>query len=122
MDIPPSPLLPRARAPKRFLPLWSMLLATIFFTTSASARAADEASPSQGTALPLALAPAPPPPTSPALSVGTTPKAEHPSLFGRWWFWTAVGAAVAATVVIAVVSGRGQALPSTDLGNQEFQP
>jgi len=49
-------------------------------------------------------------------------KVEQPSLFGRWWFWTAVGAVVAATVVIVVVSSRGQAPPSTDLGNQEFQP
>jgi len=29
---------------------------------------------------------------------------------------------VAATVVIVVVSSRGQAPPSTDLGNQAFQP
>jgi hypothetical protein len=115
-----------ARAPKRFLPILSLLLAAILFTTSAAARAADEASPSQGTALPLplalALAPALPPPANPALAVGTMPQAEEPSLFGRWWFWTAIGAAVAATVVIVVVSSRGQAPPSTDLGNQEFQP
>jgi hypothetical protein len=122
MDTPLSPILPQTRAPKRFLPLLSLLLAAILFTTSAAARAADEVSPGQGTALPLPLAPALPPPANPALAVGTTPPAEQPSLFGRWWFWTAVGAVVAATVVIVVVSSRGQAPPSTDLGNQEFQP
>ena len=121
MDISPS-LLPtsRARRPKRCLPLLSILLAAILFTTSAATQAADQASPNQSTTLPLA--PAAPPPTNPALSVGTMQKVEQPSLFGRWWFWTAVGAVVAATVVIVVVSSRGQAPPSTDLGNQEFQP
>jgi hypothetical protein len=120
MDTPPSPLLPRVPAPKCVLPIVSLLLAALLFATSATARAADEASPIQGAALPLA--PPVPPPANPALAVGPAPQAEQPSLFRRWWFWTAVGAAVAATVVIIVVSSRGQAPPSTDLGNQEFRP
>ena len=120
MDIPPSLPIRKARAPRRFLPLLSVLLAAMLCTTSAASRAADEASPNQGAALPLA--PTVPPPTNPALAVGTTPEVEQPSLFGRWCFWTAVGAVVAATVVIVVVSSRGQAPPSTDLGNQAFQP
>ena len=62
-----------------------------------------------------------PPPANPALDFRTQAP-EQPSLFHRWWFWTAVGAAAAATVVIIVVSSRGHAPPSTDLGNQEFQP
>lgn len=65
--------------------------------------------------------PATPPPASPAFDV-RTPSPERPSIFQRWWFWTAVGAAAAATVAIIVVSSRGHAPPATDLGNQEFQP
>jgi hypothetical protein len=62
-----------------------------------------------------------PAPANPALDFHTQAP-EQPSVFHRWWFWTAVGAAAAATVVIIVVSSRGHAPPSTDLGNQEFQP
>lgn len=66
-------------------------------------------------------APTPPSPANPALDLSAPPP-EHPSIFGRWWFWTAVGAAAAATVAIIVVSSRGHAPPATDLGNQEFKP
>jgi hypothetical protein len=62
-----------------------------------------------------------PAPANPALDFHAQAP-EQPSIFHRWWFWTAVGAAAAATVVIIVVSSRGHAPPSTDLGNQEFQP
>jgi hypothetical protein len=65
--------------------------------------------------------PALPPPTNPALDL-RTPAPEQPSIFHRWWFWTAVGAAAAATVIIVVASSRGHAPPATDLGNQEFRP
>jgi hypothetical protein len=65
----------------------------------------------------------PPPPSNPALDVrGPAPQPAQPSIFHRWWFWTAVGAAAAATVVVIVISTRGHAPPATDLGNQEFQP
>jgi hypothetical protein len=67
------------------------------------------------------VAPTMPPPANPALDL-RPPAPEQPSIFGRWWFWTAVGAAAAATVVLIVVSSRGHAPPATDLGNQEFQP
>ena len=79
-------------------------------------------------ALPLApspLLPAPPPPspTNPALDVrGPAQQAAKPSVFGRWWFWTAVGAVAAGTVAVIWISSRGHAPPATDLGNQEFQP
>jgi hypothetical protein len=60
---------------------------------------------------------------SPGLDLRAEPQAQpQPSLFKRWWFWTAVGAAAAATVAVIVISSRGQAPPATDLGNQEFQP
>jgi len=80
----------------------------------------------EGTALP----PAAPPPAepglaqSPALDLHTPAPIEpaQPSVFRRWWFWTAVGAAAAATVAVIVISSRGDAPPATDLGNQEFQP
>jgi len=40
----------------------------------------------------------------------------------RWWFWTALGAAVATTVVVLVLADRGPFAPNTTLGNREFQP
>jgi hypothetical protein len=72
---------------------------------------------------PVPAYPALPPPGNHALDLGApVPAPAEPSIFQRWWFWTAVGAAAAATVVIIVVSSRGHAPPATDLGNQEFQP
>jgi len=60
-------------------------------------------------------------PASPALDLRSS-TAEEPktSIFRRWWFWTAIGAAVATTAVVIVVSARGQAPPATNLGNQKF--
>jgi hypothetical protein len=66
-------------------------------------------------------APTQPAPANPALDL-RTPAPEQPSIFARWWFWTAVGAVAAATVAIIVVSSRGHTPPATDLGNQEFKP
>lgn len=64
-----------------------------------------------------------PDPAIPALDLRSSPaEAPKTSLFKRWWFWTAVSSAVAATVAVIVVSSRGHAPPTTDLGNQEFQP
>jgi hypothetical protein len=40
----------------------------------------------------------------------------------QWWFWTALGAAVAASVLIVVLADRGPSAPHTTLGNREFQP
>jgi hypothetical protein len=40
----------------------------------------------------------------------------------QWWFWTALGAAVAVSVVILVVADRRPSAPNTTLGNHEFQP
>jgi len=76
--------------------------------------------PASPTALPPA-SPTMPAPANPALDFQTQAP-EQPSVFHRWWFWTAVGAAAVATVVIIVVSSRGDAPPATDLGNQEFRP
>lgn len=109
---------PEHRRPRLFS-LGALLLAMVVVANSRPARAADELPPSERSAA-LSLAPTAPPPANPAFSVAPAPA--RPSVFRRWWFWTAVGAAVAATVVIVVVSSRGQAPPSTDLGNQEFQP
>jgi hypothetical protein len=89
--------------------------------------AAEPATPSPNSSAafaPAAFAPttlAPPPPTNPALDL-RTPAPEQSSIFGRWWFWTAVGVAATATVAIIVVSSHGHAPPATDLGNQEFKP
>jgi tetratricopeptide (TPR) repeat protein len=39
----------------------------------------------------------------------------------RWWVWTALGAALAAGVTVAVLAGRSESsVPTTDLGNKKF--
>ena len=45
---------------------------------------------------------------------------ESPPVYERWWFWTGIGAVVAAGVVTAVVlsSGSSKGIPGTTLGNQ----
>jgi hypothetical protein len=48
--------------------------------------------------------------------------AAHPTMVSRWWFWTAVGAVAAATATVIIVSSRGSAPPTTNLGNQVFAP
>jgi hypothetical protein len=78
------------------------------------------ASPTYQPALP---SPGPPESQSPALDLQRpSSQPQAPSLFERWWFWTAIGAAAAATIVVIVLSSHGHAPPSTDLGNQEFHP
>jgi hypothetical protein len=67
------------------------------------------------------LPPKAPKPTQPALRFDEPAPVEKP-LFGRWWFWSAVGTVAAATLVVVVLSSRGHAPPATDLGNQEFHP
>jgi hypothetical protein len=92
----------------------------LLVASTSSAYGADPTTPQPSGVLAPAR-PAMPTPSNPALDFRTQAP-EQPSIFHRWWFWTAVGAAAAATVVIIVVSSRGHAPPSTDLGNQEFQP
>jgi tetratricopeptide (TPR) repeat protein len=54
------------------------------------------------------------------------PEAERPRprapLWRRWWFWTAVGAAVVAGAITAAALSRGSEtqVPSTDLGERRF--
>jgi hypothetical protein len=87
--------------------------------TTPAAGAASEAVGRPAVALPVEAAP------GPGLDLKTpaaAPEPAQPSLFGRWWFWTAVGVAAAATVAVIVVSSGGSAPPASDLGNQEFQP
>jgi hypothetical protein len=43
-------------------------------------------------------------------------------LVEKWWFWTAIGAAVIGTVVAIVLIDSGSSTPRTTLGNQEFRP
>ena len=69
--------------------------------------------------------PGAPPLVSPGLDVtqpSPTEEKTGKSIVKQWWFWTAVGAAVAASVVILVVADRGPSAPNTTLGNREFQP
>jgi hypothetical protein len=100
------------------------------FLAGGPARAQEENAVEPAPAQPAAVLPAipplpPPPPPSPALDVSSPaqqPPASRPSLFRRWWFWTAVGAVAAGTVAVIIISSHGHAPPATDLGNQEFQP
>jgi tetratricopeptide (TPR) repeat protein len=51
------------------------------------------------------------------------PKPERRSAWKRWWFWTAVGVAIAAGVTAAALSSRSDsAVPTTDLGDKRFYP
>ncbi len=67
---------------------------------------------------PVALSLAPLSRAPPSLDASTT--REPPSLVRTWWFWTGVGATVAAGLIAAVVlSARGGTdVPRTPLGNQ----
>jgi len=72
---------------------------------------------------PTLLAPVQPRPASPIpapVTTATTP-GERP-VTRRWWFWTAVGAVVAAGVVgvILATRGGGTDVPGTTLGSQGF--
>lgn len=59
-----------------------------------------------GRAAELTLA-IPPPPES----AGPAPRAESPSLFTQWWFWTAIGGAVLGGVVLAIALSPADAEP-----------
>ena len=66
-----------------------------------------------------------PPAVSPGLDVTQPSPAEKSGskpIVKQWWFWTALGAAVAASVAILVLADRRPSAPNTTLGNQEFQP
>jgi tetratricopeptide (TPR) repeat protein len=72
-------------------------------------------------ARPQPLAPASRPGPAPA-NVSATPAKARPSpTWRRWWFWTAVGVALAAGVTAAALAGRSDgSLPATDLGDKRF--
>jgi tetratricopeptide (TPR) repeat protein len=55
---------------------------------------------------PVATQPAPAP-SAPVLVAPPPQDSESPPIYKRWWFWTAVGAAVVAGVVIGVVASSG---------------
>jgi hypothetical protein len=75
----------------------------------------------QAAVLPGASAPAAVPPGLDVTQPSPTGKSGKP-IVKQWWFWTALGAAVATSVVILVVADRGPSAPNTTLGNHEFQP
>ena len=68
--------------------------------------------------------PSPPAEASPALnfSQSTVQGEQKEPLVEKWWFWTAIGAAVVGTVVAIVLIDGGSSTPRTTLGNQEFRP
>jgi hypothetical protein len=66
-----------------------------------------------------------PAPQSPGLDLtqpSPTDEKTGKPIVRQWWFWTALGTAVAASVVILVLADRRPPAPSTTLGNHEFQP
>ena len=66
-----------------------------------------------------------PPAASPGLDLTQPSSSEEKAgkpLVKQWWFWTALGVAVATSVVILVATDRGSFAPKTTLGNREFQP
>jgi len=54
------------------------------------------------------------------LHAASSPAGGSSPVYKRWWFWTGLGAVVAAGVVTAVVlsSGSSKGIPGTSLGNQ----
>jgi tetratricopeptide (TPR) repeat protein len=54
------------------------------------------------------------------LHAASSPAGGSSPVYKRWWFWTGLGAVVAAGVVTAVVlsSGSSKGIPGTTLGNQ----
>ena len=66
-----------------------------------------------------------PPAVSPGLDLTQPSPTEEKTgkpIVNQWWFWTALGTAVAASVVILVLADRRPPAPNTTLGNHEFQP
>jgi tetratricopeptide (TPR) repeat protein len=55
---------------------------------------------------------------------GPTPgKPRATATWRKWWFWTAVGVAIAAGVTAAALAGRSDTtVPNTDLGDKRFYP
>jgi len=72
--------------------------------------------------LPGAGAPAPRSPGLDLTQPSPTDEKTGKPIVRQWWFWTALGTAVAASVVILVLADRRPPAPNTTLGNHEFQP
>jgi tetratricopeptide (TPR) repeat protein len=70
---------------------------------------------------PLTLSPTP---SGPELTKPRPqPESKPTSTWRRWWFWTAVGVAIAAGVTAAALSSRSDSsVPATDLGDKRFYP
>ncbi len=68
-------------------------------------------------------------PPAPALGMtlspgaAAIPKSRTSPTWRKWWFWTAVGVAIAAGVTAAALTGRSDSsVPTTDLGDKRFFP
>lgn len=60
-------------------------------------------------------------PLSPREAGPVTPKPGATPTWRKWWFWTALGVAVAAGVTAAALAGRSDSgVPATDLGDKRF--
>jgi tetratricopeptide (TPR) repeat protein len=60
---------------------------------------------------------------SPGARSAAVPKSRPSSTWRKWWFWTAVGVAIAAGVTAAALSSRSDSsVPATDLGDKRFFP
>ena len=65
---------------------------------------------------PRSLAPAPPPVQLQAAAPPPAP--ERPPVYKRWWFWSAMGAAVVGGTVAVLIVRNHRDLPSCEMGRQ----
>ena len=82
-------------------------------------------SPAPFTPFPAPTAPSPAAGTDLSVAAQANPVAEAKPIYGTWWFWTGVGAAVvagAATTAYLLSSKGGTNIPSTPLGNRPVFP
>jgi tetratricopeptide (TPR) repeat protein len=65
---------------------------------------------------PAPLTPAPPPVQLQAAAPPPAPAPERPPVYKRWWFWSAIGAAVVGGTVAVLVMRNNKDLPSCETG------
>jgi hypothetical protein len=111
----------RAMPPAITLVLAGLLAGPAPVLADGSRLATPAASVPEAPVLPGASAPPPLPGLDVTQPSPTEEKTGKP-IVKQWWFWTALGTAVAASVVILVLADRRPPAPNTTLGNHEFQP
>ena len=115
---------PPARAMPMGLARLASLVVLIAFASGAGVARAGETGAGAARALPAAS----PPPLDPLAPDAAPPAATatpaedvRPGtpITRKWWFWAGVGALVAGTVTVLILTNRPASAPRTDLGNME---